>query len=295
MKQSTLKKGSYAILVSPALIIYTSVIIIPIFYSLALSFTSWSGFGKPIFIGIENYIKMLSDSIYRHGLRNNLLIVFVSVFGQIPLGFTLAYVIYRKMVKGRNFFESMIFLPITISSVVVAILWNQMFSSAGIITAIFRFITNNPRYVFTITEHRELAVIPVLFVILWMHTGTYMIIFLANMQKISPSVLEAAVIDGASEMKILGNIILPSMINIIFTCAIFAISGSLKAFDLIIAMTGGGPAHFTEVIAIYMYLNTFKYNKYGFGSAVSISIVALSLGMINILKFVVNKFEKKYI
>jgi len=294
MKQSTLKKGSYAVLVSPALIIYTSVIIIPIFYSLALSFTSWSGFGSPVFVGFKNYIQMFSDKIYHHGLRNNLLIVAVSVFGQIPLGFILAYVLYRKMVRGKDFFESMIFLPITISSVVVAILWNQMFSSAGIVTALARIFTNDPRYIFTISQNREMAIIPVLFVILWMHTGTYMIIFLANMQKISPSVIEAAIIDGASELSILFNVVMPSMINIIFTCAIFAISGSLKAFDLIVAMTGGGPAHFTEVIAIYMYLNTFKYNKYGFGSAVSISIVVLSLGLINILKFIVSKIEKEY-
>ncbi len=294
MNQHRLKKGSYAILVSPALLIYSSVIIIPIFYSLFMSFTKWSGFGSPVFVGFENYITMFKDSVYQHGLRNNLIIVAISVFGQIPLGFILAYIIYRKMVKGKNFFESMIFLPITISAVVVAILWNQMFSSKGVITAIYRIFLNNPRFVFTIFENKNLAIVPILFVILWMHTGTYMIIFLANMQKISPSVLEAAVIDGATELKILSNIVVPAMINIIFTCSIFAISGSLKAFGLIVAMTGGGPPHFTEVIAIYMYLNTFKYNKYGFGSAVSVSIVALSLGMINLLKFIVNKIEKKY-
>ena len=75
---------------------------------------------------------------------------------------------------------------------------------------------------------------------------------------------------------------------------IFAITGSLTSFDLIFAMTGGGPAHYTEVIAIYMYINTSKYRKYGFGSAVSIVIVVLSLGLISLLRVIFRKFEEKY-
>ena len=294
MKQSILKKSSYAVLITPTMLIYLAVIIFPIFYSGSLSLTEWSGYAEPVWTGLNNYRTMLSDNIYLFGLRNNMLIVAISVFGQIPLGFILAYILFRKLVRGQSFYESMIFLPITISSIVVAVLWSQMFSSSGLITAIFRIIRNEPRFIFSIFENRNLAIVPILLVILWMHTGTYMVIFLANMQKINPSIFEAAQIDGASESQIMVHIILPSMLNIIFTCSVFAISGSLKAFDLIIAMTGGGPAHFTEVIAIYMYQNTFKYNKYGFGSAVSLSIVFLSLGLINILRTLFDKLSQKY-
>jgi multiple sugar transport system permease protein/raffinose/stachyose/melibiose transport system permease protein len=127
-----------------------------------------------------------------------------------------------------------------------------------------------------------------------MHTGTYMIIYYANLQKMTPSVLEAAQIDGASENQMLMRIILPSMIGTIATTAIFAISGSLKAFDLIYAMTGGGPAHFTEVIAIYMYVNTFKYYKYGFGSAASIIIVLLAVGLIMLLQYFSRRLERRF-
>jgi len=95
-------------------------------------------------------------------------------------------------------------------------------------------------------------------------------------------------------MQILWRIILPSMVNILFTSLIFAISGSFKSFDLVYAMTGGGPARYTEVIAIYMYLNTFKYYKYGFGSAVSVIIILLSFMFIRILETVFNKLEKKF-
>lgn len=294
MTEKSLKKTSYAILIAPAVFIYASIIIIPILYSFFLSLTEWTGYGIPHFVGLAHYKNMISDARFLHGLRNNMLIVAISVFGQIPLGFVLAYILYRKLVAGGNFFQSMIFLPITISSVVVANLFRQIFSSQGLFTQLMRTMKNDPRFVFRMFEDKELAIVPILFVILWMYTGMYMIMFIANMQKVSPSVIEAAVIDGASERQILFKIIFPSMLGILFTTSVFAISGSLKSFDLIYAMTGGGPANFTEVIAIYMYQTTFKYYNYGFGSAVSMAIVAMSVGLITLVQQIFGKFERKY-
>ena len=294
MTEKSLKKASYAIFITPAILIYASVIIIPILYSFILSFTEWTGYGIPKFVGLQHYMHMLVDSRFQHGLRNNLMVVAISVFGQIPLGFVLAYIIHRKLVRGTNFFESMIFLPITISSIVIANLFRQIFSSQGLFTQMIRVINDDPRFVFKMFEDKQLAIVPILFVILWMYTGMYMIMFIANMQKISPSVIEAAIIDGASEGQILFRIIIPSMMGILFTTAVFAISGSLKSFDLIYAMTGGGPANYTEVIAIYMYQTTFKYYNYGFGSAVSMAIVAMSVGLITIVQQIFGKFEKKF-
>jgi multiple sugar transport system permease protein/raffinose/stachyose/melibiose transport system permease protein len=155
-------------------------------------------------------------------------------------------------------------------------------------------IKEDPRYVLRIFEDKTYAIVPILFVILWMYTGMYLIIFLANLQKVNPSMIEAAIIDGASEGQILVSVILPSMTTVLLTTIIFAITGSLTSFDLIFAMTGGGPAHYTEVIAIYMYTNTFKYRKYGFGSAVSMIIVVLSIGLISLLRSIFRKIEKKY-
>lgn len=100
--------------------------------------------------------------------------------------------------------------------------------------------------------------------------------------------------DGASEGQILFRVILPQMVNILFTTAVFAIAGSLKSFDLVFAMTGGGPAHYTEVIAIYMYFNTFRFYNFGYGSAVSMMIVALSLGLISVLQAIMGRLEARY-
>jgi len=288
------KKVAYAVLVGPSVLIYTAVILFPIVFSFAAGFTEWSGLSDPVFVGFKNYFRMFSDPVFRLGLRNNMLVVAVSVFGQIPFGFALAYIIYRRMIKGHAFFETMIFLPITISAIVVAKLWNQIFAPSGLFTQLMRILRDDPRFVLQVFESRAFAIVPILFVILWMYTGIYLVIFLANLQRIDPGVIEAAIIDGAREHQILLRVVLPQMANIVFTTAIFAISGSLKSFDLIFAMTGGGPAHYTEVIAIYMYLNTFKYYNYGFGSAVSMMIIFLSLGLITAIQGVYRRLEAKY-
>ena len=106
--------------------------------------------------------------------------------------------------------------------------------------------------------------------------------------------IEAAIIDGASEGQVLSRVIFPAMVGVLFTTIVFAVSGSLKSFDLIYAMTGGGPAHYTEVIAIYMYVNTFQYSHFGYGAAVSMMIVLLSLGLISVVRAVFGRLEERY-
>lgn len=120
MKIAREKKHAYAVLVGPAVLIYGFIIIFPIFFSFAAGFTEWSGLDTPSWVGLQNYLRMFKDKVFLLGLRNNMLVVAVSLFGQIPFGFALAYIIYRKMVRGSGFFETMIFLPVTISAIVVA-------------------------------------------------------------------------------------------------------------------------------------------------------------------------------
>lgn len=294
MVESTYKKFSYYLLLLPALILYLSIIIFPIGMSSVLSLTKWKNFQMVGFIGLGNYIKMFSDPGFLRALWNNLQIMLISVLGQIPLGIVLAYVLFRKFVRGVKFFEMMIFMPITISSVVVALLWNRIFSPVGIFTYFMKYLTGNPDYILTISESPYFAMVPILFVLLWMHTSLYMVMFLANMQRIPKSSLEAAKMDGASESTILLKIVLPALANVIFTSSIFAISGSLKSFDLVFAMTGGGPVDYTNVMSIYLYKHTFTYNNYGYGSAVSVVIVILSVGLITLGRALYGRFQKKF-
>lgn len=294
MLESQHKKMSYYILLLPALILFLSIIVFPIGMSGVLSLTRWKHYKLQEFVGLGNYIKIFQDPSFLRAMWNNGQITLISIFGQIPLGILLAYVLFRKFVLADKFFEMMIFLPITISSVVVALLWNRIFSPVGIFTALMKNLTGNPDYVVKISENQHFAMVPILFVLLWMHTSLYMVMFLANMQRIPKSSLEAARIDGAGEWTILGRIVLPALANVIFTSSIFAISGSLKSFDLIYAMTGGGPVDYTNVMSIYLYKHTFTYNNYGYGSAVSLIIVFLSVGLISLGRFIYGRFQRKF-
>ena len=136
------------------------------------------------------------------------------------------------------------------------------------------------------------AMLPVLAVILWMYTGTYMLIFLANLQKIDSSIIEASKIDGATEFQTLRFIIFPALSGVIVTAAILAISGSLRSFDLIWIMTGGGPAHRTSVLAIYMYEKAFRgAPNYPVANAISTVMVLISFTLIGITKIAEKRFS----
>jgi len=135
---------------------------------------------------------------------------------------------------------------------------------------------------------------PVLVVILWMYTGTYVIIFLANLQKIDPSIIEASRIDGASEMQTLRFIVLPALSGVIVTCAILAISGSLKSFDLVYVMTQGGPAHRTSLLAFYMYEKAFRgAPNYPVANAISTVMMIISFILIAVTRIIERRFARE--
>ena len=282
----------YMAFVLPALSVYLAIIAFPIISSVGLSFTDFNIYKNlAIWTGLANYIKIFKDPVFWFSMRNNLIVIFVSVFGQIPLGFGLAYLIYRKLVKRSGFFQAMVFLPTVISTIIIGILWSKMFSPIGVVPKIIQSITNNPNYSMTIMNSKQLAMIPIGFVLLWVYTGTYLIIFLANLQNIDPNIIEAAQIDGATDGQIFIKIIVPQLYGVIVLTSILAISGSLRSFDLLFAMTGGGPAYYTNLLALYMYQKSFIFYDYGVGSAVSTVMVFLSIVLVTLIRFVRRKVE----
>ncbi|GMO59795.1 MAG: sugar ABC transporter permease [Treponemataceae bacterium] len=299
MKKATSKNeehAAYLLFVLPALIIYVSVMAFPTVFSVILSLTNYSGgkiFGNSTlaFAGFKSYIRMFTDpsGYFYIALKNNLYIVLVSVFGQIPLGFIIAYVLSRKIVKGNDFFQTVVYLPNVISPVIIGILFKAFYlNNDSVVMEILRKF--NPEA----SNSGGNPMIPVLIVMLWMYTGMYVIIFLANLQRIDTSIIEAAKIDGASEGQALYHIIFPALSGVIVTSAILAISGSLKSFDLIYVMTGGGPASRTSVLSLYMYKSAFQgAPDYPLANAISTVMVILSFILIGLTQAVERKFGGK--
>ena len=292
------KKISYAVLVLPALIIYLTVVAFPTIFSILLSLTNYNGgliFGNPDihFVGLKSYIWMFTEPTgnFYTSLGNNMLIVAVSVLGQIPLGFILAYILSRKLIKrGNGLFQTMIYLPNVISPIIIGVLFNAIiYGRNSVLMEVRRLF--NPNAVFTLNSA---PMVPVLIVILWMFTGFYMIIFLANIQRIDPAIIEAARIDGAKEGRILWHIVLPALSGVIITTAILAISGSLKTFDLIYAMTSGGPAGQTRVLSLYMYQSAFQgAPNYPLANAISTVMVLISIVLIIVTRRLGKTFGTK--
>lgn len=292
------KRLSYAVLVLPAVIIYLAVVAFPTIFSILLSLTNYNGgliFGNPDiqFVGLKSYIWMFTEPTgnFYTSLKNNMLIVLVSVFGQIPLGFILAYILSRKLIgRGNSFFQTMIYLPNVISPIIIGVLFNAIIYGRNSVLMEIRRIFD-PAATFAINGN---PMVPVLIVILWMFTGFYMIIFLANMQRIDPSIIEAARIDGAKEGRILWHITLPALSGVIVTTAILAISGSLKTFDLIYAMTSGGPAGQTRVLSLFMYQSAFQGSpNYPLANAISTVMVLISVVLIIVTRHVGKVFGGK--
>ncbi|MCL2453327.1 MAG: sugar ABC transporter permease [Alphaproteobacteria bacterium] len=293
------KRLSYAVLALPAVLIYLSVVAFPTIFSVLLSLTNYNGgkiFGNPDIqiVGLRSYIWLFTEPTrgFYTSLTNNLLIVCVSVFGQIPLGFMLAYILARKLIpRGRRLFQTMIYLPNVISPLIIGVLFNAIISGRNSLLMDIRHVFN-PAAKFAISTN---PMVPVLIVILWMFTGFYMIVFLANMQRIDPTIIEAARIDGAKESRILIHIILPTLVGVIVTTAILAISGSLRTFDLIYAMTAGGPAGKTRVLSLFMYQSAFQSGRpnYPLANAISTVMVLISVVLIIITRRVGRIFGGK--
>jgi raffinose/stachyose/melibiose transport system permease protein len=279
---------AYILLVAPALLIYLFVMAFPTVMSVIISFSEFPPGAKLFapgslsFGGLKAYQDIFADPYFYMALKNNIYIVLISVFGQIPLGFFLAYILSRGLIKQTDFFQAMIYLPNVIAAVIIGILFNRFFlSSSSVLLEIQRYFNPDAEFGFS-----KYPMILVLVVTLWMYTGIYMLIFLANLQKIDVSIIEASKIDGASEMQTLRYIILPALSGVIVTAAILAISGSLKSFDLIWTMTAGGPAYKTSVLSLYMYRRAFRNNpNFPIANAISTIMVIICFILIGVTRF----------
>lgn len=231
------------------------------------------------YVGLANFRAILNDSVFWLSVRNNLIVVAASVFGQIPIALVLALLLNRK-IKGAKFFRTIAFLPVVISTVVISLTWrmiynveqgllNHLLNNLGLSTLAQNWL-GNPDY----------AMYAIAAVIIWQFVGLYFIIFLSALQTVPKDILEAAELDGATEWQKTRYVTLPSIWGVIIIAVILCISGSLKTFDLIYVMTGGGPANATEVMATYMYTETFQGLRYGYGSAISVLIFVFSIAII---------------
>lgn len=272
-------RGFITIGLLPALVLYLFFVIVPIFWSAYYGFFDWKGIGAAKFIGFDNYVEVFKDPIFWKAFKNNMLIVAASVFGQVPIAMVLALLLMRSTLFQRVIRAS-VFMPMVLSSVVVGIIWGYIYHpQIGILNFLLEGIGLDSWKKSWLSDPK-VSMFALMVPIIWNYIGPYMIMFIAALQNISPEIEDAAQLDGVGPVRKLFAVTLPMIWDTVKVAVVLCISGSLKAFDLIYVMTGGGPAHSTELLASYMYNSTFNVYRFGFGSAISTAIIILSLILI---------------
>ncbi|MGN0427741.1 MAG: carbohydrate ABC transporter permease [Agathobacter sp.] len=283
------RKRYVAVFVLPALILFVCFTIIPLIVSGIYSLFEYDGIGAMKFIGMDNYIRMFTaDRYFPKALGNSILLVMGSLLIQLPISLLLALCLARG-VKGEKFFRTIYFVPVVISSMVIGQLWLKIFNSDyGLLNTLIRSMGFTD-YNYSWLATPKTAFLSTMIPAIWQYIGYHMLIFYAGIKSISNDYYEAARIDGATKRQITMKITLPLLAPTLKTCIIFSITGSLRAFDLIYVMTGGGPNHASEVPATLMYNNLFRKGLYGYGSAQAFFIVIECLAF----TFIVNQLFKK--
>ena len=260
----------------PALILFCGVLIAPIGASGYFSFFDWNGFTEKTFIGFSNYKELFtSDSIgFMKALGNSLLLAVLSVFLQLPLALALALVLGKK-IKGERAFLSVYFMPVLISTVVIGQLWLKIYNpDYGVLNVALRAVgLDNLTHIWL--GEKATALGAVFVPILWQYVGYHMLLLYAGVKSVPPELREAAMLDGASDGQVNRYIVLPYIKPIIKISVIFAVTGSLKSFDIIYVLTNGGPLHATEVPSTLMISMLFLRNRYGMGSTIAVLLIIL--------------------
>lgn len=276
---------SSAILLAPALIICSLLIFVPAilaiagsFHAFSLTSTDWK------YVGMANYTKAVNDPIFWVALKNNLIIVFGSVVLQVGIGCVLAAILDRGIPTGSTFFRTLIFMPMVVSSVAVALIWLIIFDpNVGVLNAMVKGIGLKPPQLGWLGDPK-LSIWMVLIVAAWQYTGFMMVLILAGLQAIPKELYEAAALDGAKGLKAFWNITLPSIRNILIVAVLITTIGGFKVFDFIYVLTQGGPANSTQVLGTYIFLQGFSLTNMGYANAIAVVllVIAVILGAIQL-------------
>ena len=207
-------------------------------------------------------------------LGNSLLLAVLSVFLQLPLALALALVLGKK-IKGERAFLSVYFMPVLISTVVIGQLWLKIYNpDYGILNVGLRALGLDKLTHIWLGE-KATALGAVFVPIIWQYVGYHMLLLYAGVKSVPPELREAAMLDGATDGQVNRYIVLPYIKPIIKISVIFAVTGSLKSFDLIYVLTNGGPLHATEVPSTLMISMLFLRNRYGMGSTIAVLLIIL--------------------
>ena len=295
VKKRKLRAGElgkyFVIFILPALIIYLLFSITPFLYTIYYSFTDYTDM-NPInlhFVGLKNYIKVLQTPVMLAAIKNSVIYAILLTGFQTLLGLPLAFVLNQKL-KSRNLLRAVFFFPAVFSSLIIGYLWNFIMSSSdfGLINNILHQLGLGTLNFFTSKN----ALYSVILTQIWQWTGWAMVIFLANLQSISPDLYEVAEIDGANGLKKFIYVTLPLMCPSVKIVIVTGLIGGMKVFDIIYSMTSGGPGDATQTVMTVMMKKGISEGFYSTGSAFGVCFFIIVLAISAIVTKLMGKWSE---
>ncbi|GLI03135.1 sugar ABC transporter permease [Phytohabitans aurantiacus] len=262
----------------PALVLFGVLVLLPMLLAMYTSFFDWNGLGgRPTdFIGLENFQRLLTDDIFLGDLKRGGLLIVLSLLIQLPLSLGIAMLLNQKL-RGRGFYRLLFFVPYVLSEVITGVLFTMVFSpNRGLAEHIFGWFGFDDVGSTWLSDPNT-VMYSLFFVMTWKYFGFHMILYLAGRQSIPNELIEAAQVDGAGSWQAFRHVTLPLLGPTIRISIFLAVIGTIQLFDLVWVLTGGGPLHASETLAVTMFNDGFRRSDIGYASATSIVMLLISL------------------
>jgi len=279
MKKVLQNKKAILLFVLPALIIYSVIVILPIFWSLYYSFFDGTPGLKWKFTGLHNYELLLRDKNFRTALIVNLKYIAFTMIGQVGLGLLLALMFEFWLTKFKTIVRTLVFFPVVLPTVAIGTLFRKIYEiqpNYGLLNSVLSNI-GLQKLVQAWIGQASTALGSLCVMDIWVAMGFYSVIFYSAILDIPGDVIEAARIDGASGISLFRYILGPLLRPIMVVSLVFSFSGTVKMFESALALTKGGPGNATRSLSMYMYQVSFTYNKVGYGSVIALFIFLLCI------------------
>ena len=270
-------RRAIALLLGPALLVYTLVMLIPVVWSLGYTLFEGNAISGFEFVGVDNLARLFTDPRVGEALRFTLLYAVIITVGQVLLGYLLA-LFYVFVLRNRgSVVRTLVFFPVIIPTVAVALMFQKLFEVApqtGPVNALLN--------VFGVASvdwfgSPVSAIVVLVIMDLWRSMGFYAVLLYTGLLDIPDDIMESARLDGANGWRLVRSIVLPLSLPVLLSSVIFSINGTLKVFDSIVALTNGGPGTATTPLTLYMFQTSFSYGEYGYGASIALLLTILCL------------------
>ena len=270
-------RRAIALLLGPALALYTLIMLVPVVWSLGYTFFEGNAISGFSFVGTDNFTRLFEDPAVRDALWFTARFALVLTVAQVAVGYLLALLYVFVLRRASGIVRTLVFFPVVLPTVAVALMFQQLFESAprtGPVNALLEAVGIGSVDWFASGSSAFWVII---LMETWRSMGFYAVLLYAGLVDIPEETLESARLDGASGPRLVRHIVLPLSLPVLLSSIIFSINGTLKVFDSVLALTNGGPGNQTTPLTLYMYQTSFSYGQYGYGSSLALLLTLLCL------------------